>query len=246
MNMVALIPARAGSRRIPGKNIKPLAGHPLIAWTIAAAKESGLFHRIVVSSDDREALAIAAEMGVRANLRRADLASDDAPDILWVREELSEQPDWNAFAILRPTSPFRAAETIRRAYQQFTRSEVHSIRAVEPVKQTPWKMWWLENGCLKPILRDDRFIDQAHLFTPNHSRPTQILPKAYVQNASLEMAWAYVVSSFGTISGTKIAPFFTQGYEGFDINDPEDWDCAEALVASGAVQLPHLPVPTPR
>jgi CMP-N,N'-diacetyllegionaminic acid synthase len=77
--------------------------------------------------------------------------------------------------------------------------------------------------------------------TPWHSSPTQTLPPVYVQNASLEMAWTYVVKQFGTIAGRKIAPFFTEGYEGFDINTPDDdWREAERLIAEGLVDLPSL------
>jgi len=239
--VVALIPARAGSKRVPGKNTRLLGGVPLITWTIRAAQESGIFERIVVSSDDQVAWDAATACGVRINIRKPEHAADHAADILWVREELSVSREWHSFAILRPTSPFRAADTIRRAYKQFTTSEVHSIRAVEPVRQHPGKMWWWGGvgTCLTPVC-DAKRSDG----TPWHSCPTQTLPTAYVQNASLEMAWTYVVQSFGTISGRKIAPFFTKDYEGFDINTEDDWREAERLVRDGCVALPRLPAAT--
>jgi len=234
--MVALIPARAGSKRIPGKNTKPLAGHPLIAYTIAAACESRVFADVVVCADSQEAMRVALEYGASGRLRPH--VSDDQPDIAWILEvfpRLNECPE--AFAILRPTSPFRTAATIRRAYDQFRKSEVHSIRAVEPAKYHPGKMWY-HNGPGYPMTP----VCDAHRSdgTPWHSSPTQSLPPVYVQNSSLEMAWTYVVKSYGSITGKKIAPFFTEGYEGFSLDYPDDWAEAERLIAKGLVELPSV------
>lgn len=241
VKIVALIPARAGSKRIPGKNMRPLAGRPLIAYTIMAALESRVFSDVLICSDDDHVFAYA--LGCEhVSYRSRPPVPDDQPDIEWVRDALDtvtaarlDQP--NAFAILRPTSPFRTAETIKRAIAQFQRSEVHSLRAVQPVREHPGKMWlWEWPGFpMTPLWNRARDGD-----TPFHSRPTQTLPQVYVQNASLEIAWSYVVNAFGTISGTKVAPFFTEGYEGFDLNTEEDWQRAEQLIASGAVTLPDL------
>lgn len=241
MKMVALIPARAGSKRIPGKNMKILAGHPLLAYTVAAAQDSRIFSRIIVSTDSPEVVRWFERADVDV-FPRAAVTGDADPDIWWVQEVLADLPEApDAFAILRPTSPFRTAATIRRAYDQFRTQEVHSIRAVERAKQHPGKMWqWLGAGYpMAPAIQGSR------AGTPWHSCPTQTLPTYYVQNASLEMAWTYVVKAFGTISGTKIAPFFTEGYEGFDLNTLDDWRDAERLIAEGLVELPRLaPVPT--
>lgn len=220
-NMVALIPARAGSTRCPGKNVRRLGGHPLIYYTITAAQESGIFSRILVCSDDDAINLMGRCYGVESFTR--ETASDDEPDISWVRAVLATNP-CESFAILRPTSPFRTADTIQRAFEQFCKSEVHSIRAVEPVRQHPGKMWYVRDGCLKPIW------DSGDPTRPFHSKPTQELPTAYVQNASLEMAWSYVVKAFGTISGTKIAPFFTHGYEGLNIDTETDWAEAQLVI----------------
>ena len=245
--MIALIPARAGSTRIPGKNTKLLAGHPLIAYTIAAARQSGVFAHIVVCSDDRAVLALARDLAVATYHREP--VPDDQPDIAWVRPMMVSGKD-ESFAILRPTSPFRTAATIRRAYDQFRRSEVHSIRAVQPVKEHPGKMWsWYGPGYPMLPLMDKEWPITAPGFaplrrdeTPWHSRPTQSLPKVYIQNSSLEMAWTYVIQAFGTISGTKIAPFFTEGHEGCSIDYPDDWDAAEALAAAHPEALPRVDV----
>jgi N-acylneuraminate cytidylyltransferase len=237
VRIVALIPARAGSKRCHGKNTRLLNGHPLIAYTIRAAQDSGVFADVWVSTEDDHAARLAMEYGARVISRSSEAAHDDAPDIMWVREFFQHQnADYNAFAILRPTSPFRTAAMIRRCYEQFIRDESHSTRAVEAVKQHPGKMWW-NNGPGYPMtpVCDAKRSDG----TPWHSSPTQTLPPAYVQNASLEMAWTYVLDSFGTISGRKISPFVTDGLEGFDINTEEDWREAERL----ALLDPRSPLP---
>ena len=141
--------------------------------------------------------------------------------------------EWDAdlFAILRPTSPFRSASTIKRAYAQFIASGAHSIRAVEPVKQHPGKMWVVEGGH-----RMEPFVYWFVEDTPPHSMPTQVLDPVYVQNASLEMAWCWVLGQTRTISGTTVCPFLTDEIEGFDINTEQDWAEAERLAER---YLPH-------
>ena len=245
MKMVALIPARAGSKRVPGKNIKPLAGHPLIAHTIHAAKTSGVFVNVVVSTDSQEIAGICAPYLTDERLPGAEriiarpftFAQDDSPDIQWVRHALANlYAGIEAFAILRPTNPFRSAETIRRAYKRFCSiPDVDSLRAVEPVTHHPGKMWlWDGPGYpIVPVLNYNRPDG-----TPWHSSPTQTLPKAFVQNASLEMAWCCTVTQKGSIAGNKVLPFFTEGYEGVNIDTPEDFACAEQIARDQPELLP--------
>lgn len=238
MSIIALIPARAGSVRIPGKNMKLLAGHPLIAYTIAAAKQSGIFEAIVVSSDDRETIRFAAESrGATPHIRPKRFATNESPDIEWVREYFETcYPNYCAdcFAILRPTSPFRTANTILRAWERFRESDYDSIRAVEPVKQHPAKMWTIQGYGLRPF-----YSPLTNTGAPAHSSPTQTLPTVYAQNASLEMARRSVIDSH-SITGAYIGPFLTQDYEGFDLNTMDDWQFAEMKIASGDWKLPSL------
>jgi len=241
VNCVALIPARQGSKRVPGKNIRPLQGHPTIAYTIAPAVESGVFDAVIVSTDSQEIAAIARHYGAEVPfLRPARFATDTSPDIEWIEYTLAELErggrTWDAFSLLRPTSPFRTADTIRRAWTLFTSQQgVDSLRAVEKCAQHPGKMWVVDGSRMRPLL------DQPEPRTqPWHSTPYQALPPVYVQNASLEIAWTRVVTGTRTIAGNVLVPFITQGYEGFDINDPHDWMIAERLLAEGAVALPHV------
>src|SRR5918911_1658234 len=103
---VALVPARAGSERGPGKNVLPLAGHPLIAYTIAAARASGLFSSVVVSTDSEEIAEVAQRYGAEVpGLRPAEIATATSPDIEWVVHVMGGRSE-EIFSILRPTSPF--------------------------------------------------------------------------------------------------------------------------------------------
>lgn len=239
---VALIPARAGSKRLPGKNIRPLAGHPLLAYTIAAALESGVFESVLVSTESPETAAIARHYGAEIPfMRPGEMAADLSPDIEWVRYTLGELERggrvFESFSLLRPTSPFRRAETIRRAWARFMSSRgADSLRAVELCRQHPGKMWTVEGDRMRPLLRGDE------TGVPWHSRPYQALPPVYAQNASLEIAWARTVRDTGSIAGHAIVPFFTEDHEGLDVNEPKDWWYAEHLLATGGATLPPIRV----
>ncbi|HKO61653.1 MAG TPA: acylneuraminate cytidylyltransferase family protein [Pyrinomonadaceae bacterium] len=239
-SVIALIPARSGSKRVQQKNVRVLGDHPVIAYTIAAAQESGIFAKVLVSTDSEEYAAIARHYGADVPfLRPPEVSGDLSPDIEWVDftlNKLREQGSkFGCFSILRPTSPFRQAATIRRAWNQFLSDEaVDSLRAVEKCKQHPGKMWVVRQNRMTPLLP----LTPAEI--PWHSRQYQSLPEIFVQNASLEIAWSRVVFESRSISGTVLMPFFTEGYEGFDINDPIDWQRAQDLVESGDAHLPHV------
>lgn len=240
LKAVALIPARSGSVRVPHKNVRRLQGHPLIAYTIAAARASGVFDAVVVSTDAEEYARIARHYGAEVPfLRDAAMARSTSPDIEWVLHALTalESGGFDAYSILRPTSPFRKPETIRRAWKTFTEAEgVDSLRAVEPVEQHPGKMW---------VVRGERMTPLMPLSPedgpPWHSQQKASLPKVYVQNASLEIAWTDMTIRTRTIAGHVLVPFFTEGDEGVDINGEFDWLYAEYLLASGQARLPEVP-----
>jgi CMP-N-acetylneuraminic acid synthetase len=237
---VALIPARQGSKRVPGKNVRMLGSHPVLAYTIASASASGVFDAVIVSTDSEEVAAVARHYGAEVPfLRPPAFAGDTSPDIEWVEHTLTALETtgrrWDAFGLLRPTSPFRTAETIRRAWARFVAQPgADSLRAVEKVTQHPGKMWLVEGDRMRP------FWPAPEGAQPWHSTPYQALPVVYVQNASLELAWTRVVSETRTIAGSSIVPFITEGYEGFDINDPADWIVAEHLVMMGSAALPAV------
>lgn len=238
---VCLIPARSGSKRVPDKNIALLDGHPLIAYTICAARQSGVFSRIIVSTDSDKYAAIAEHYGAEIPfIRPAEMAGDKSPDIDWVQHALrwlrDQGAETDAFSLLRPTSPCRKAATIKRAWDQFTRQAgVDSLRAVEPCGQHPGKMWVVRGERMHPLMPM-----QSEDITPYHSTQYTALPKVYVQNASLEIAWTRVALEQGTIAGEVLTPFLTEGDEGLDVNSKYDWKLLEIMVADGLSTLPRI------
>jgi CMP-N-acetylneuraminic acid synthetase len=242
MKCIALIPARSGSKRVPNKNIRPLAGRPLMAYAIDAARKSEIFADVLVSTETEEYARIAQSYDASVPfLRPADFATAESPDIQWVSYTLWRLQGlgrtYDAFAILRPTSPFRTAETIKRAWVQFCAEseKIDSLRAVQKVSEHPGKMWRVVgNRRLQPLLP----FDEGGV--PWHSRQYHTLPEVWVQNASLEIAWTRVVTVTHSISGNVIAPFFTEGYEGEDVNSESDWERLESLIARGQVTMPQL------
>ena len=236
---VAFVPARSGSERVPGKNVRPLAGHPLLAYAIETALQSGVFDRVVVSTDSDEIADVARWYGADVPfLRPVEFATSTSPDIEWLRFTI-EQLDrsYDLFALIRATNPFRGPSAVARGLEQFLATpEADSLRAVELVKQHPGKMWVLEEGgrTMRPLL------DQTHLDVAWHAGQYPSLPEVYVQNSALEIAWTRVVTELGTREGRVVAPFLTHGHEGFNVDDEEDLARAERLLASGAATLPSV------
>ena len=236
--VVALIPARSGSKRLAQKNIRTLSGHPLIAYTICAAIQSAIFDEVMVSTDNQLYAKVALHYGASVPFLRPEaLAGDKSPDIEWVKHALNSYKndgvEFDYFSILRPTSPFRTEHTIQRAFAQIQNNKmVDTLRAVEKCCQHPGKMWTLDNNRISPLLPYD--IDGQ----PWHSNQYANLPEIWVQNASLEIAKTEVVFKYGQITGKNIMPFFTNEHEGFDINNEKDF--FEALRLVGTATLPKV------
>jgi CMP-N,N'-diacetyllegionaminic acid synthase len=237
---IALIPARCGSKRVPDKNIRKLGDHPLIAYTISAAVNSGIFDTVLVSTDSVEYAEIASHYGAEIPfIRPREIAGSKSPDIDWVQFTLTELAaqgrEYEYFSILRPTSPFRLPETIRRAWHQFHEfNKADSLRAIELCHEHPGKMWVVRDEIMHPLM------PLTPPEQPWHSSQYASLPEVYVQNASLEIARSVVVRQSSTISGQIVMPFITEGLEGFDINNEEDWVLAEHYMNQGVAKLPPV------
>jgi len=237
---IALIPARSGSKRISGKNLRLLNGHPLIAYAIVSAIKSNIFSRVIVSSDGDEIVEISRKYGAEIpGLRPKELAQDFSPDIEWIKFAID---NWigntsdSLITIIRPTSPLRRPETLKDAVLKFESNPwADSLRAMEKVSQHPGKMWRVNEDLVATP-----FLIQDSNQTPTHSRPTQSLEELYVQNASLEVTSIESVLKNGTISGKNVLSYAMPGKEGFDLNTEDDWILLNALIDSDKSLLPDI------
>ncbi len=228
MRIIALIPARKGSQRVPGKNMVKLGGITLLRRAIRTAQASGLFETVLVSTNWSECVEEAAISGTPWISRPDEISQDDSHDYQWVKHALDEYTGFDIFVILRPTSPFRRADTIRRAVAEFLdRQLAHSMRAVEPTKHHPGKSWEIEGNFMSQEGIPGAGINPG---ISSFDLPTQALTKVYCQNGCIHVAWTSNLEEFGNVSGNQILPFFTQGDEGIDINTPEDLQYAGWLM----------------
>ena len=207
--IIALIPARSGSERLKNKNILNFFGHPLLAYTIYSAKKSNLFDKILVSTDSKKYAEIAKSYGAEVPfLRSKRISKSFSNDYQWINETLNKLKKKNEkfthFFILRPTSPLRTSLTIKKAWKIFNKKKAESLRAVEIVKQHPGKMWIDKNGYIKPLL------NYKVKKQPSFNNQIKVLPKVFIQNASLEISKEDVLKKYKTITGKKIIPFYTK------------------------------------
>jgi CMP-N,N'-diacetyllegionaminic acid synthase len=240
--IVALIPARSGSKRISGKNLRLLNGVPLIAYTIATARASGIFDKVIVSTNDKTIARVAREYGALVpDLRPEPLASDSSPDIEWVMHALN---NWltdslpNYIAILRPTSPLRQSSTLIDAFTILKANAwADSLRAMERVSQHPGKMWKV-NSDWQALPMQMQIPGRI----PTHSSPTQSLEVVWIQNASLEIARVQKILETKLISGNNVMAYQMPGRQGFDINTPDDFFFLEMLCQRYPEILPILTI----
>jgi N-acylneuraminate cytidylyltransferase len=230
---VALIPARSGSKRLPGKNVKSLQDKPLIAYAIEQATKSNLFSEIIVSTDSEEIAVIARGFGASVPILRPEIfASDSSPDIDWVLHALDNMVSFDkdkieCMALLRPTNPLRSSGTIIKAHGLLRQNPwADSLRAMEITNKHPGKMWILDQNS-----RAMPFLVQKDKGNPTYNSPTQSLGSVWVQNASLEWARVKRVVETRSISGNTVLGFEMPGLEGFDLNTQEDWDYLEFLLS---------------
>lgn len=229
MKILALIPARAGSERVPNKNILPLNGKPLISYTIEAALNSKHINRIIVTTDSEEILAISKAYGAEVPfLRPASIAQKDSTEMQffehaleWLETNESYEPDF--IVLLYPTSPFRTTESIDKAIEEILKHpEADSLRSVKLCSEHPHKMWIRDVNYLKPFVETD---------IPNsHTLSYQLLPTIYIQNASIYITKPVTIRVKKSPTGDVIIPFIMNEEESIDINNPIDFALAEAVM----------------
>ncbi|MDL1912469.1 acylneuraminate cytidylyltransferase [Chloroflexi bacterium CFX6] len=233
--ILALIPARGGSKGIPRKNIRSFAGYPLIAWSIAAARQSALATRVIVSTDDEEIAAVAREFGAEVPfLRPSELAQDDTTDLpvfehalKWLEENEGYEPE--IVVQLRPTSPLRpkgmADDAIRILLEH---ADADCVRGVVPAGQNPFKMWSFEgeNKPLKPLLEVDGIPEP-------YNAPRQILPPVYWQTGHIDAIRIATITRKKSLTGDVIYPLVIDPRYTVDIDNLQDWAKYEAVVYGG-------------
>ncbi|MEW6657711.1 MAG: acylneuraminate cytidylyltransferase family protein [Thermodesulfobacteriota bacterium] len=207
MEILALIPARGGSKGVPRKNILLVAGKPLIAYSIEQARASRRITRTLVSTDDEEIAGIARQCGAEVPfLRPPEFAQDLSPDLDAFRHALTwlqqhENYTCELVVQLRPTGPVRRVELIDAAIDlMLAHPEADSLRAVSLAEQTPYKMWRLEGEFLTPLLSLPGVPEP-------HSQPRQLLPKVYWQNGYVDVVRPRTILELGSMAGRKVLPF---------------------------------------
>lgn len=230
--ILAIIPARGGSKSIPRKNIKLLCGKPLIVYTIEEAKKSRYIDRIVVSTDDPEIAHIAKEYGAEVPfLRPKELAGDDVTDLpvfqhclIWLKKHKSFSPD--IVVQLRPTAPLRKAKHIDHGIEILLNSpEADSVRSVCLAPKNPLKMWKIEKNRLIPFIRESfSGIKEAY------NLPRQKLPTAYIQNGSVDVIRTKTILRKNSMTGDIIIPFVMEECESVNIDTEIDFLIAEQLI----------------
>jgi CMP-N-acetylneuraminic acid synthetase len=226
MSVLGLVPARGGSKGVPGKNVRPLAGHTLLEYTARAARESGVLDRVILSTDSPEI----AEAGRRAGLevpftRPAALAADDTPMVPVIQHALMEvsRDGWapDIVVLLQPTSPLRRPDHIRAAVSLLHDTSADSVVTVVEVPRhlSPDYVMRIEGGRLKPFLPDG-----ARVTRRQDARP------AYSRDGTVYAFRRTVLERTGGIYGDDCRPLLIDACDSLSIDSPADWDEAERLL----------------
>ncbi|KAF0109288.1 MAG: N-acylneuraminate cytidylyltransferase [Anaerolineaceae bacterium] len=238
--ILALIPARGGSKGIPRKNIRDFAGVPLIAWSIAAARQSNLVTRTIVSTDDEEIAAVARSFGAETPfLRPAEFAQDATTDLpvfehalRWLAENENYHPD--VVIQLRPTSPIRPRDCVDRAIRILrSHPDADCVRGVVPAGQNPHKMWRLPSGEDAPM---QNLLDVEGLAEP-YNAPRQILPPVYWQTGHIDAIRAATILEKKSMSGEAIYPLVIDPRYSVDLDNLSDWAKYEWLATFGGLDF---------
>ena len=226
--VLGIVPARGGSKGVPGKNVRPLAGRPLLEYTVAAARASGVVDRLVLSTDSIEI----AEVGQRAGLevpflRPATLAADDTPMLPVIRHALDAlaSSGWQAemVVLLQPTSPLRRGEHVRDAVQLLRDTDADSVVTVVelPRHLSPDYVMRIEDGRLRHFLPEG-----ARLTRRQDARA------AYSRDGTVYASWVRTIERTGSLYGDDCRPLIIDPRDSLSIDSPADWDAAERMLAA--------------
>ncbi|HZM44613.1 MAG TPA: acylneuraminate cytidylyltransferase family protein [Burkholderiales bacterium] len=229
---LGIIPARGGSKRVPGKNLRPLAGRPLIDYIIAAACSSRRLTAVVVSTDSEKIARYARSRGADPQgLRPAGLARDDSPVAGALRDALAKyergHPPVDAVVLLQPTSPFLTASHIDRAIVAFETRRADTITAVRRAREHPWWTWRPSRGLLRPWYTLGRM-----------AAPRGDLPEAWVETGAVMVIRPALIAR-GMLYGGRVAPFPIDEAASVDIDTPLDFAWAEFLLSRPGSGFPR-------
>ena len=225
--VLGIVPARGGSKGVPGKNVRPLAGRTLLEYTARAARESGVLDRVILSTDSPEI----ADTGRRAGLdvpfmRPATLASDDTPMLPVIQHALESlaRDGWSPdmIVLLQPTSPLRRPDHIRAAVTTLRDTKADSVVTVVEIPRhlSPDYVMRIDGGRLQPFLPEG-----ARVTRRQDARP------AYCRDGTVYAFWRATIERFGGIYGEDCRPLLIDARESLSIDSPADWDAAERLLA---------------
>jgi len=221
--ILAIVPARGGSKGVSRKNIKDLAGKPLIAWTIEEARNSRYIDRLIISSDDEEIINVARDWGCEVPfMRPAELARDDTPGIepvLHAIQTLCEKYDY--VVLLQPTSPMRTAEDIDKCIEKCIKSEAPAVVSVCEAEQHPYWMFILdEKTKMRPIIEPEDKVFRR-----------QDLPCAYSLNGAVYMAETVCLLENGTFLTRDTVAYIMPAERSIDIDNENDFIYCQWLLS---------------
>jgi len=220
MNTFALIPARGGSKGIPRKNIKMIAGKPLIVWTIEAALRSSLLSAVVVSTDDLEIAEVARQAGAQVPfMRPAELAQDQTPGLDPVLHALDQLPQYDSVLLLQPTSPLRTTEDIDGCLNLVSQKKAPSVVSLTEAGIHPY--WTYRQNADQTMTR---FVDAAPIAR------RQDLPSVFALNGAMYFADANWLRGSGSLVGAETLAYVMPKERSVDLDTPLDWRFAELLL----------------
>lgn len=226
--VLAIILARGGSKRVPGKNIRPVFGKPLIAWSIEAAKKSKYIDRIIISTDDNKIAQVAKKFGAEAPFIRPPVFSSDTATSVsailhtlnWIKK--NENKKYDLFILLQPTSPLRTSQQLDESLENIAdNNKAYTLISVTKVNQTPfWMKTINKQGFIEDFLKDEK---------SGASTRSQDLPTIYIPNGAIYIAKTNIFLKSNQLYTEKTIPFIMDRVYSADIDEEADFDFAEAM-----------------
>lgn len=228
MKVLAIIPARGDSKQLPMKNIRKLAGKPLIEYSIKSARQSQLINKILVSTNDKVIAKISKSLGAEVPFLRPKKLSQNSSTTIDVIKHATEFlyktqsyiPD--IITLLQPTTPLRTAEMIDKSIRMLTRSKADTVIGVSKIKTHPYRSFWYQKKYLKPFRKD---------FLKFHQR--QLFPDCFYPTGSIYTFWYKTLKKYNQIYGSKIKPYIiNENEKNVDINTLFDFFICEMIISN--------------